>query len=456
MANSTKASTPFNHVPKNYPFGLKTIMELFDIGPAVAITVLSLAALSITGAIFYFFESAPATTLTITTGPEGSVFYKNGMKYAAILAKSGVKLNVIPSNGSLENLQRLGDPTSHVDIGIAQAGIAPSPGLISLGSISYQPLLLFYRTSSLDLISELAGKKIAVGAEGSGARSFALKLLAANGIDEKGSTELLNWDADDAAKALTEGKIDAAFIMSESASSDILHVLLRSKDIHLYNYKQANAYSRKIDYLNILDLPEGSIDFGKNIPDHDINLVGPMVELVATKKLHPALSDLILEAATEVHSKPGVFQSRGEFPSELDHAIPISEDASRFYKSGKSFFYRYFPFWIASLASRIVVVFVPTLVILIPALRSIPAFFRWRTHVKIRRRYRELLSLEKEFRADSNPEHQEIFRQRFEKIEQTVEKMPIRAAFADQFYGLRGHIDYVRGILSKKRADFAG
>jgi TRAP-type uncharacterized transport system substrate-binding protein len=451
MANSTKASPSL--IQKTYPFGLRTVMELFDIGPGVAITVLSLATISVAGAIAYFFESAPATTITITSGPEGSVFYRNATKYAEILARSGVKLKVIPSNGSLENLQRLGNPSSHVDIGIAQAGLPPPPGLISLGSISYQPLLLFYRAPALELISDLTGKKIAIGAQGSGARSFALKLLAANGINEKGPTELLDLDADEAAKALTDRKIDAAFIMSESASSDILHLLL---EIHLYNYKQANAYSRKIDYLNVLDLPEGSIDFGQNIPDHDINLVGPMVELVAAKGLHPALSDLILEAATEVHSKPGIFQYRGEFPSETDHAIPLSEDASRFYKSGKSFFYRYLPFWIASLASRIVVVFIPTLVILIPALRSIPAFFRWRTHVKIRRRYRELLSLEKEFRADSNPEHEEIFRQRFEKIEQTVEKMQIRAAFADQFYGLRGHIDYVRGILSKKRADFAG
>jgi TRAP-type uncharacterized transport system substrate-binding protein len=453
----TEKKTAARHASKNYPYGLRTIMELFDIGPAVAITVLATAAIAVTGAIIYFFESAPPSTITISSGPEGSVFYKNATKYAAILARSGVKVKVLPSNGSLENLQRVSDHSSHVDLGIAQAGIAPPPGLISLGSISYQPLLLFYRASSLQLISELTGKKIAIGATGSGARSFALKLLAVNGIEEnKGPTTLLDWGADDAAKALTEGKIDAAFIMSESASSDILHVLMRSKESHLYNYKQANAYSRKIDYLNVLDLPEGSVDFGQDIPEHDVTLLGPMVELVASKGLHPALSDLILEAATEVHSKPGVFQRRGDFPNPIEHAIPVSEDAVRYYKSGKSFFYRYLPFWIASLASRIIVVFIPTLVILIPALRSIPAFFRWRTTVKIRRRYRELLSLEKEFRSTPDLDQQEVIRHRFEKIEDSVEKMQIRAAFADQFYGLRGHIDYVRGILSRKKADFAG
>ena len=146
-----------------YPFGLKSIMELFDIGPGVAITVLAAATLSITGAIIYFFESAPSSSITIASGPEGSVFFKNAHKYADILARSGVKVKVLPSNGSLDNLQRLGDPKSHVDIGIAQAGLAPPPGLVSLGSISYQPLLLFYRTPSLELISELTGKKARCG-----------------------------------------------------------------------------------------------------------------------------------------------------------------------------------------------------------------------------------------------------------------------------------------------------
>lgn len=439
---------------KLHPFGLRTVMELFDVGPGVAVGVLLTAFAILLTSVVYFFHSAPSTTITISTGPEGSVFQGYAQKYAQILESNGVKLNIVTSNGSFENLHRLKDPSSQVDVGIVQAGISTQNNdqLISLGSITYQPILIFYSGKPIELLSELAGKKIAIGPKGSGTRKFAIALLGANGIDEKkpGSTTLLEWEGKEAGDALMNHQIDAAFIMSEDAPAEILHNLIRSDEFHLYNFKQAGAYSRKIDYLNVLDLPEGAVDLGKDIPPHDVTLLGPMVELVAKKDLHPALSDLLLEAASQVHSKPGIFQKRGEFPTPIEHNIHLSEDASRFYKSGKSFWYRFLPFWLASLMSRIVVVFIPTLFILVPAVRSVPAFFRWRTQIKLRRRYRELLTLEQAF-MESDPAHHEKLREEFDRIEEVVNKMKVRAAFADQFYGLRGHIDYVRGLFAKEQ-----
>jgi ABC-type amino acid transport substrate-binding protein len=447
-------TVPQSLVTKQYPFGLRTTMELFDVGVPVAISVLMIVLLIVVAGIVAFVQSAPPTKITITSGPEGSAFQKNALKYAAILEKNGVKVRVLTSNGSFENLQRLADPKAQVDVGIVQGGIsaAKADNIVSLGSISYQPLLVFYRGRPIELISELAGKTVAIGALGSGARDFALKVLAANGIKEDGSTHLLNLDADDAAVAIEKGQIDAAFIMSESASGDILHKLLRSSDVHLYSFKQANAYSRKIDYLNVLDLPEGAIDLGLNIPPHEVLLLGPMVELVATKHLHPALTDLLLEAAMDVHGRPGLFQRRGDFPTPVEHAIKMSDDATRFYKSGKSFLYRFLPFWLASFASRILVVFLPMAVLLIPGLRSVPAFFRWRTQMKIRRRYHELLLLERDLLQETDPGRREVLRLHLDQIDDTVNKMKIGAAFADQFYGLRGHIDYVRGLAGRKLA----
>lgn len=436
------------------PFGLKTVMDLFDVSPAIAFTALGLTVVILAGAIAYFFHSAPPSTITITSGPEGSAFHKNALKYAKILERNGIKLNVMTSEGSFENLRRLSDPKSKVEVGLVQAGITDSPPehLISLGSVSYQPVLVFYRGRPRQLLADFKGSTISTGPLDSGTHKFAMTLLKANGLEEGQETKLLHLEAIDAGKELLNGKIDAAFIMSESASSDLLKELLRSKEVHLYDFKQANAYSRKIDYLNLLDLPEGAIDFGRNIPEHDTQLVGPMVELVAVKNLNPALSDLLIEAAIATHNRPGVFQHRGEFPAPIEHGIPISEDATRFYKSGKSLLYRYLPFWLASLLSRFVVVFLPTAVLLIPALKSIPAFFRWRTQNKIYQRYRDLLVLENQFLAEKNDEAKNVvLRAHFDEIEHAVNQMKIPAAFADQFYGLRGHIDYVRSLSEKRQ-----
>jgi len=429
-------------------------MDLFDVSPIVAFTAIAATIAIVTFATVYFVQSAPPSSITISTGPEGGAFQKYALKYKAILEKNGVKVNVVTSEGSLDNLKRLIDPKSKVDLAFVQGGIV-TPGvedLDSLGSVSYQPLFVFYRGKPMELISEFAGKHIAIGPEGSGTRKFALSILNANGIMEGGPTTLVDWEGEEAAKGLKEGKIDAAFLMSESSSTDILHALLRESDMYLYSFKQASAYSRKIDYLNILELPEGSIDFGQNIPAHDVYLLGPMVELVAKKNFHPALIDLVLEAATSVHSHASVLQKRGEFPAPIEHAIRLSDDATRFHKSGKGWLNRLLPFWLASLVTRITVVFLPVLLVLVPLLKSIPAFFRWKTQMKIRRHYRALLAIEKRFFDTPDRTERERLRDDFDRIVRAVNKMKVKAAFADQFYGLRGHIDYVHGLVTKMPA----
>ena len=175
---------------------------------------------------------------------------------------------------------------------------------------------------------------------------------------------LLDWDAATAAKGLSEGTVDAVFLMGDSASPQIMRQLLLAPGINLYSFSQAEGYVRRISYLNKLELPMGSIDFGKNLPTNDVHLIGPTVEILARPSLHPALSDLLIEAAREVNGTSGLLKRKGEFPAPLEHDYPISADASRFYKSGKSYLYRSLPFTIASLVNRILVAFVPLIIVL--------------------------------------------------------------------------------------------
>ena len=429
-----------------------TFMETFGIGRSAALIAIVLIVMVTVFAAYWFFHSAPPDTITITSGPEGSIFQMNAEKYGKILARNGVKLKILPSQGSQENLKRLANTSFHVDIGFVQGGVSSGlkiDNLVSLGSISHQPLLVFYRSNDpIDLLSQLTGKKLAIGPEGSGTHTIALTLLAANGIEQGGVTELSDLEADDAVKALTEGKVDAVFMMGESASVQNMRTLMRTDGIHLFNFTQADGYTRRINYLNKLELPKGSIDFGRNIPSHDITLIGPTVELVARPELHPALSDLLIEAAQEVHGKPGLFQLRGEFPSPLQQEIAISADANRYYKSGKSFLYRYLPFWMASLVSRTLVMVVPIIVVLIPGLRFIPMVFRWRIRLRIFRWYRALLALEEDLVVELSPEVREALLTRLDRIDESVNRMKVPASFADQFYELRGHIAFVRSRLS--------
>ena len=426
-------------------------METFGLGRGVSLSALLLTGLVVVVAVFWFFHSAPPDTIVITGGPEGSVFQTTAEKYAKILARNRVKMRILPSEGSLENLARLNDPAFRVDIGFVQGGVAGGVNidkLVSLGSISYEPLLVFYRGAEpVALLSELGGKRLAIGQTGSGTRTLTLGLLAANGIEPGGPTDLVDLDAADAAKALIEGRVDAVFLMGDFASPEIMRSLLKTPGVHLLDFTQADAYSRRFSYLNKLDLPMGSLDFGKNIPSHDLYLIGPTVELVARPDLHPALSDLVLEAAAEVHGSAGLLKRAGEFPAPLEHEFRISADARRFYKSGKSFLYRSLPFWVASLVDRILVVFVPAVVVLIPVLRMIPSLYRWRVRMRIYRWYRVLLSLEQELIARPAVDGREALLERLDRIREEVNRMKIPASFADQFYVLREHISFVRERL---------
>ena len=307
-------------------------------GPLVLITAVVIVA------AYWYVRPAPPNTITIISGPTGSVFQRTAEKYRKILARSDVKLQILPSEGSLENLKKLNDPTFRVDLGFVQGGVSAGMSvekLVSLGSVFHEPLAVFYRSAvPMDRISELTGKRLAIGREGSGTHVLAMILLKANSIEPGGATTLVDLSGEDAAQALMEGKVDAAFLMGDSAAPPIMRKLMRTAGIRMLDIAQADAYVRRFPYLNKLLYPMGVFDFDKNIPSRDIHVIGPMVELVARDNLHPALSDLLIETAREVHGRASLLQRAGEFPAPLEHEFRISEDARRFYSSGKGFFYR--------------------------------------------------------------------------------------------------------------------
>ena len=144
---------------------------------------------------FHFVRPAPPDTITIASGPEGTTLWTYAEQYRKILARNDVTLKILPSEGSVDNLKRLSDPNSNVDVGFVQGGLSnlvDIGNLVSLGSMFYEPLAVFYRGAPLERLSELKGRRIAIGLEGSGTRILALTLLKANGIEPGGPTQLLD------------------------------------------------------------------------------------------------------------------------------------------------------------------------------------------------------------------------------------------------------------------------
>lgn len=414
-------------------------------------SVILFIGLAISTAIFMYMNAAAPNTLTIAGGPIGSTFQMNAQKYKEILAKRGVTLKIIATEGSLDNLNKLSDPQVAVDVGFVLGGQvngADIDNLVSLGSIAYQPLMIFYRGQSKSLLSEFKGKRLYIGPRGSGTDALARAILQVNGINPDSDATLINADTDSVERALLDNRLDAIFLMGETTSIDLMRHLLHTPDIHLFTFAQADGYTRRINYLNKLEVPKGSFDLGRNIPDENLYLVGPTVELIARDSLHPALSDLLLEAAKEVHGSASPFKKRGEFPAPLQHEFRISPDASRYYDSGQSYLYRTFPFWAASLIARALAFAVPLALFVIPALQVIPSIYRWRIESRIYRWYRALLDLERDaFKPGADPRRREELLRHLDHIEHTINKITVPASCGNLFYGLRVHIQYVRGRL---------
>lgn len=426
--------------------------SFFGKGLVVSVGAILALGLAVGFSAFFFLNTAAPRELIITTGPVGSSFHRNAERYQKILEREGVKLTILSSDGSAENLLRLADPKQKVDVGFVLGGAAGEKipeALMSLGAVAYQPLMVFYKGKPAALLSEFKGRRINIGPPGSGTHALALTLLKANGIERGDGTTLDEADLAEPGKELDAGRIDVAFVMSESTDRSALRKLLRDDDTRLFSFVQADAYVRRIHILNKLSLPRGGIDLGADLPRADVELVAPLVNLVARDSLHPALSDLLLEAAREVHGRPGLYRKAGEFPAAREGEFRLSADAMRYYASGKTFLYRTFPFWLATLIARVLAFLVPIILLLLPALKFAPMIYRWRIESRIYRWYQVLLEVERDaFKPDVDAARRTELLTRLDHIEAAVNRIVVPASFGDLFYGLRGHIGFVRRNLT--------
>jgi len=405
-------------------------------------------------ATLHFVQSAPPRSITISTGPAGSTFETVAERYAKLLARSGVTLKVLQSQGSIENLARLADRKSNVDIALVQSGLSQSDqagDLVSLGGMFYQPVTIFYRSQKpLSRLSDFRGQRIAIGPDGSGTRFLALALLKANEIEPQGPTRLLSLEGDAAREALLRKEVDVVFLTGDSASPLTIREMLHAEGILLFDFPQADAYVRRFPYLNKLVLPAGAFDLGENLPPTEVNLLAPTVELVAHSDLHPAIVDLLVEAAFQVHGRATLLQEAGQFPNPSMRTLPLDEEAARYYKSGdKTFTYRYLPFWLASLVNRAAVVLVPILVVVVPGLRFLPQMYRWRIDSRIHHRYAELMTIEREALGKLTEERRAVLLKRLREMERSVISRKMPGSHAEQLYQLRQHIGFVREGLSR-------
>ena len=402
---------------------------------------------------YQFVEPAPPSHIVITTGSEQGAYFAFAQRYREKLAKNGIRLEVLPSKGSVENTERLAAATKagepHVDVALLQGGIANGdtlPGMVSYGRVFLEPVWVFHRLDGeVDRLSQLAGKRIAIGAVGSGTRKLVETLLEANGIGADTAT-LLPLGSASALEALERGEADAAFF-SLAPESPLIQKLMRDERFKLASLKQAEAYTRRFPFLSRIVLPEGAIDLVRNIPAHDVVMVAAQAGLVGRADLHPALAWPLVDALKTTHSEGGMFQRIGDFPKASDPEFEMSEDALRIYQSGAPFFQRFLPFWLASFIERMIIMVVPIATILLPLVKLGPMLYEWRIRSRLLYWYAQLKELERQMAAvqqSGEAMASRPFRAMIDRIDEAVSTIPVPLHYSDRLYELRGAIELVR------------
>jgi hypothetical protein len=240
--------------------------------------------------------------------------------------------------------------------------------------------------------------------------------------------------------------VDAVFLVA-SPQSAVVRQLLGSSAIELMSFDRAGAYTRIHQHLSMVTVPEGAIDLAANIPAKDKTLLAPTANLVVHEDFHPALIDLLLRAATEVHAGGSLFAEPGTFPSSKYTGFPLSPEAERRYELGPPFLRRYLPFWAATLVDRLKVMLLPLFALLVPCVRIMPPVYRWRIRSKVYRWYRELEVVDSASRVAESTDRLADLAAELDRIEDELEDVSVPLSYRDELYDLRLHINLVRQQL---------
>ncbi len=426
-----------------------------------------LLAVGLSWLVYVLLDPAPPKKVVLATGVEQGAYSAFGRQFAALLKDEGLQVELRYTQGTAENLALLRDPANTVDFAFVQSGSDPllrpnddasMADLVSLGSLFYEPVWLFYREAAarqrlrspaLRTLTDLAasgGWKINVGAAGSGIATLSTKLFEANGID-MAKLQLLRQPQAQSVDTLLAGRSDALVLVSAPESA-LVQALLKAPGIKLFSFEQAQAYSRRFPFMSAVTLPHGVVDLGRDLPRADVQLIAPTATLVTRPSTHPALIQLFLQTAQRVHGGDGWFQRKGDFPNARNNERPLAPEAQRHFQSGPPLLQRYLPFWLANLIDRLWPVLVSILAILIPVTRMLPPLYDFGIRQRIFRWYGQLRALETLCDKEASASHRRDWVRELDDIENRVAHISVPLSYADELYALRTHIALVRLKLS--------
>ncbi|CAM8663761.1 TRAP_TAXI, TRAP transporter solute receptor, TAXI family [Comamonadaceae bacterium] len=439
------------HLPRPVKAALLGFWDLFT-----SASPLLFAGAGLIWLAYWWLNPMPPKQLTLLTGPEQSAYAEMGDQYAKLLRQHGITVQLVPTEGSADNLRRL--QAGEADAGFVQGGSATAPTdddteeLLTLGNLFVEPVWLFYRAQSaadisetgrLQSLNQLSTLRINAGTAGSGVPPLMDTLMDMHRMDPK-KIKISHLEQTPATVQMLQGKLDAV-VFASAPQAPMVQMLLQTPGIRLMDFPQNEAYARRLPFITPVTLPRGVVDLARNIPAQDVHLIATTTSMLVRESLHPGLRQLLSQATVQSHGQSGWFQRTREFPNASNSEFPLAPEAERTLKNGIPSLQRYIPFTLANLVERMWLALGIIIAVLLPLGKIAPPLYAYRVRSRVFRWYGELRDIES--RLEAHPEDKEKLLEQLNAIEAKVEKVILPLSYADELYALRNNIGLVRQRL---------
>ncbi|TMF56878.1 MAG: TAXI family TRAP transporter solute-binding subunit [Chloroflexi bacterium] len=245
-------------------------------------------------------------TLNIVTGGTGGVYIVYGAGLADMLTKRlKVAASAQSTPASVDNMKLIRDGKADLAFTLADTAFdaingknrfAPPEGKVDAKAIavmySNYMHLVAKASGGINTVTDLKGKRVSIGAAGSGTETKAIRILEAYGLNATTDINPQRLAAQDSADALRDNKLDAFFFdgglptsaVADLANSTAIKLIDQSDAIAKMNSKYGNFYFPA-------KIPKGTY---KN--DADVVTAGVANLLVVPSSFDPALVKAILTA----------------------------------------------------------------------------------------------------------------------------------------------------------------
>jgi len=398
----------------------------------------------------------PPKHLTLAAGPENGGYSKVADQYREILARDGITLNIVHTNGSMENAELLDART--VDAAILQGGIRVSdPEIEAIGTIFFEPMTFLVRWGAEipENPARWRNQRIASGLPGSGTAAAFQDFEKAVGL-RPDANQNLSLGYADAIAGLADETVDMAVFVAPIDTPYLVSAYAQSW-LKFLPLRHSEAIARRLEYANTVTIPAGALSLDPVIPAASRRIIALEARLAVAPHLHPALVNRLTMAAIELHSTRGLISDPETFPSVKGTALPVNNVARQLILEGPSTWHSWLPYWMAAQVNRLFLLMLPIVFILVPLLRLLPAAYAYFMGWRVWQHYPEIRLIEEELDnvTDADIETLAQMDRQLVGLDDRLSRLRLPPAYRQASYDARMHIELVRKRIAALGEDEA-